>query len=65
VAATVLGLILLELALAGCGSGGTGRSNERQRQGSEEEDKGTIATADRVAFYQVATVSGSLRRSAA
>jgi hypothetical protein len=54
--------------LVGCGDGGTATPNgERQQveQGTSQRPPAEIPKLDRTAFYGIATVSGSLRLSAA
>jgi hypothetical protein len=54
--------------LIGCGDGGSAtRNGERQHveQGASQRRSAEIPHADRTAFYEIATVSGSLRLSAA
>jgi hypothetical protein len=61
-------LSVLATHLVGCGDGGTATPNgERQQveQGTSQRPPAEIPKLDRTAFYGIATVSGSLRLSAA
>jgi hypothetical protein len=54
--------------LVGCGDGGTATPNGEQghvEQGTSQGRPAEIPKVDRTAFYEIATVSGSLRLSAA
>ena len=63
---TLVCLSIFGAHLVACGDGGSAtRNGARGQQGASQRRSAEIPKADRTAFYEIATVSGSLRLSAA